>query len=87
MARGTVFQDARPGAGFKTGDFVKEMSGRLPQNDSSVVKNKDLPHKYLVVVPITMHTHVRRKSIGKKKTIGKDREERKGVLYSASRSP
>ena len=24
-ARGTVFQDIRPGAGFETGDFVKEM--------------------------------------------------------------
>ena len=24
MARGTVFQELRPGAGFKTGDFVKE---------------------------------------------------------------
>ena len=24
MARGTIFQEIRPGAGFKTGDFVKE---------------------------------------------------------------
>ena len=24
VARGTVFQEIRPGAGFKTGDFVKE---------------------------------------------------------------
>ena len=24
LARGTVFQEVRPGAGFKTGDFVKE---------------------------------------------------------------
>ena len=27
VARGTVFQDIRPGAGFKTGDFVKEKFG------------------------------------------------------------
>ena len=24
MARGTIFQEIRPGAGFKTGDFVKK---------------------------------------------------------------
>ena len=24
VARGTVFQEVRPGAGFKTGEFVKE---------------------------------------------------------------
>ena len=29
-ARGTVFQEIRPGAGVKTGDFVKEKLGRLP---------------------------------------------------------
>ena len=29
-ARVTVFQEIRPGAGFKTGDFVKEMLGGLP---------------------------------------------------------
>ena len=29
-ARGTVFQEIRPGAGFKTGDFVQEKLGRLP---------------------------------------------------------
>ena len=34
MARVTEFQEIRPGAGFKTGDFVKEMFGRLPYNDS-----------------------------------------------------
>ena len=27
MARGTVFQEIRPGAGFKTDDFVKEKLG------------------------------------------------------------
>ena len=27
VARGTVFQEIRPGAGFKTGDFVKEKLG------------------------------------------------------------
>ena len=26
----TVFQDVRPKAGFKTGDFVKQKLGRLP---------------------------------------------------------
>ena len=29
-ARGTVLQETRPGAGFKTGDFVKEKLGGLP---------------------------------------------------------
>ena len=29
-ARGTVIQEIRPGAGFKTGDFVKEKLGGLP---------------------------------------------------------
>ena len=34
-ARDTVFQEMRPGVGFETGDFVKEMLGRLPpKNDS-----------------------------------------------------
>ena len=28
--RGTLFQEIRPGAGFETGDFVKEMLGGLP---------------------------------------------------------
>ena len=27
VARGTVSQEIRPGAGFKTGDFVEEMLG------------------------------------------------------------
>ena len=27
VARGTVLQEIRPGAGFKTGDFVKEKLG------------------------------------------------------------
>ena len=30
MARVTVFQEIRPGAGFKAGDFVKETLGGLP---------------------------------------------------------
>ena len=29
VARGTVLQEIQPGVGFKTGDFVKEMLGRL----------------------------------------------------------
>ena len=29
MARKTVFQEVRPGASFKTGDFVKEKLGGL----------------------------------------------------------
>ena len=29
-ARSTVFQEVRPGAGSKTGDFVKEKLGGLP---------------------------------------------------------
>ena len=35
VARGTIFQEVRPGAGFKTGDFVKrKVGGGLPYNDS-----------------------------------------------------
>ena len=30
MARLTVCQEIRPGAGFKNGDFVQEMLGGLP---------------------------------------------------------
>ena len=30
VARDTVFQEVRPGAGFKTSDFVKKMLGGLP---------------------------------------------------------
>ena len=30
VARGTMFQEIRPGAGFKTGDFVEEKLGGLP---------------------------------------------------------
>ena len=41
VAWGTVFQEMRPGAGFKTGDFVKEniymYMGGLPWNDSPLV--------------------------------------------------
>ena len=29
-ARGTAFQEIRPGAGFESGDFVIEMLGGLP---------------------------------------------------------
>ena len=34
VARGTVLQDARPGAGFEAGDSVDEMLGGLPSNES-----------------------------------------------------
>ena len=30
VAKGTAFQETQPGAGFKTGDFVKEKLGGLP---------------------------------------------------------
>ena len=30
VAGGTVFQEVRPGAGFRTGAFVKEKFGGLP---------------------------------------------------------
>ena len=36
MSRDTVFKEIRPGAGFETGDFVKEKLGGLPWNDSVV---------------------------------------------------
>ena len=29
-ARGTIFQEMRPGAGVETADFVEEKLGRLP---------------------------------------------------------
>ena len=33
VSRDTVFQEVRPGAGFETGDFVKEKLGERPYND------------------------------------------------------
>ena len=30
VSRDAIFQEIRPGAGFKTGDFVKEKLGGLP---------------------------------------------------------
>ena len=41
VARGTVFEEIRPGAGFRTSDFVKETLGGLPsrkqkKNDSLI---------------------------------------------------
>ena len=30
VSRGAVFEEIRPGAGFKTGDFVEEKLGGLP---------------------------------------------------------
>ena len=34
VARGTVLQEVRPGAGFKISDSVNEKLGGLPWNDS-----------------------------------------------------
>ena len=34
VSRDTVFQEIRQGAGFETGDFVKETLGGLPSNES-----------------------------------------------------
>ena len=45
---------------------------------SSIAKNRNLLHKYLVV-PITTHTHVRRKSIGKKNR--KDRRRKRSIIF------
>ena len=44
---------------------------------SSVIKSRDLLHNYLVV-PTTAYTHVRRKSIGKKKRREKIENKEKG---------
>ena len=52
---------------------------------SSIMKNRDLLHKYMVV-SITTHTHVRRKSFGKKKGIEKT-EERKGFYIMIQDHP
>ena len=52
---------------------------------SSIIKNRDLLHNYLVV-PITTPTYVRRKSIREKKRI-ENTARRKGVLYFDSISP
>ena len=37
--RGSVFKEIRPGARFKTGDFVEEKLEGLPQNDTPVTEN------------------------------------------------
>ena len=34
VSRDTVLEEIRPGAGFETGDFVKEKFGGLPLNGS-----------------------------------------------------
>ena len=47
---------------------------------SSIIKNWDILHKYLVV-PVTAHTHVRRKSIEKKKRKEKTEKKEKGYEY------
>ena len=52
---------------------------------SSIIKNRDLLHKYLVV-PITTHTHVRRKSIGTKERTAKT-EEIKGYYIPIQDHP
>ena len=36
VGRGPVLQETRPGAGFKTSDFVEEKLRELPQNDSPI---------------------------------------------------
>ena len=36
LAGGTAFNETRPGAGFKTGDYVAEELAGLPKNDSVV---------------------------------------------------
>ena len=48
--------------------------------DDSIIKNRDLLHKYLVV-PITTHTHVRRKSIGNKKIISRQKRKKRGIMF------
>ena len=35
VARGTVFQEIRPGVGFETGDSAKKKLAGPPQNDST----------------------------------------------------
>ena len=42
---------------------------------SSIIENRDLLHNYFVV-PITTHTHVRRKSIDRKKIIERQKKEK-----------
>ena len=39
MARGTVFQEIRSGAGFNIGHFGKEMLVGLPQNKSEEIEH------------------------------------------------
>ena len=53
---------------------------------SSVIKNRDLLHKYLVV-PITTHTNVICKSIGKNKRIGRQRRKKKGYYIPIQDHP
>ena len=50
-AWGTVFQEIRPDAGFKTGDFAEEKLGRLLWNDSLVSQNcRKAPFLFLQLV-------------------------------------
>ena len=41
VARGTVFQEVRPGAGFKTGGFVEEMLGGVTAERLCVHQGQD----------------------------------------------
>ena len=53
---------------------------------SSIIQNRDLLHKYLVV-SITTHTHVRLKSIGKKKIMEKTEKKEKGYYIPIQDHP
>ena len=68
---------------FLTISLVRHSNRRY----SSIVKNRDLLHKYLVV-PITTYTYDRQTQVNcNKGNNRKDREERKGIVYFDSRSP
>ena len=45
VAKGAVFKEKRPGAGFKTGVFiVKKTLGGMPENDSTDFNNNNITH-------------------------------------------
>ena len=53
---------------------------------SSIMKNRDLLHKHLVV-PITTDMHVRRKSIGRHESIEKTEKKEKGYYIPIQDHP
>ena len=70
QGRGTVFKEIRPGAGFKTGDFVKDKLGGLPQNDSEDSSKPYWTTKTEHKKKVDMHSTLRGAPESRRPTVG-----------------